>query len=215
MAKRYPPDIWEQIRNEYRAGVLSVRDIAKAFGPDGPTEAAIRSRAKKEGWERDLTDQVRAATRAKLNAAEATPSAGPQEIISAAADRNFKAVQAHMKRLGRLAEIEDKLLDRIERGFADMDVFDETESLVDRVMRAAEAEGKSREMLFAGLFTPEMDRSALLKNLTKCHADLTNAVGKRIQMERQALNIDKPEGDEKAAERFVFEAVFTGEAADA
>lgn len=213
MAKRYPPDIWEKIRNEYRAGVLSVRDIAKASGPDGPTEAAIRSRAKKEGWERDLSEQVRAATRAKLNAAEATPSAKPQEIIAAAADRNFKTVQAHMKSLGRLAEIEEKLLERIERGFVDMDVFDEAEGIVERMAAAAEQEKASAmQMAFAGLFTPEMDRATLLKNLAKCHADLTNSVGKRIQLERQALNLDKPEDKAGTAGGWIFEAILAADA---
>lgn len=213
MAKRYDSDTWEQIRNEYRAGTLSVRDIAKAFGP---TEAAIRSRAKKEAWERDLTDQVRAATRAKLNAAEATPSAKPQEIIAAAADRNFKTVQAHMKSLGRLAEIEEKLIDRIFRGFDDLAVFDEAESIMAR-MQAVEHHTDSKGVgvanLMAALFNPELDRSALLKTLTKCHSDLTTAVGKRIQLERQALNIDKPEDKTGNVGGWTFEAYLSGEPA--
>lgn len=210
MAKRYDNDTWEQIRNEYRAGTLSVRDIAKAFGP---TEAAIRSRAKKDQWERDLTDQVRAATRAKLNAAEALPSAKPQEIIAAAADRNFKAVQSHMKSLGRLAELEEKLLERIERGFADMDVFDEAEGIMERITAATEQpKARQMEMAFAALFTPEMDRATLLRNLTRCVSDVTTAVGKRIQLERQALNIDKPEDKPGNAGGWTFEAILAADA---
>lgn len=219
MAKRYPSDIWEQIRNEYRAGQLSVRDIAKAFQPDGPTEAAIRSRAKKGEngvpWERDLTDQVRAATRAKLNAADALPSAKPQEIIAAAADRNFKAVQAHMKSLGRLAELEEKLFERIERGFADMDVFDEAENIMERITAAIDMpKARQVEMAFAALFTPEMDRATLLKNLTRCVSDVTTAVGKRIQLERQALNIDKADDKPAGVGGWTFEAYLSSEPAN-
>lgn len=207
MAKRYPPDIWEQIRNEYRAGTLSVRDISKTLQPDGPTEAAIRSKAKKEGWERDLTDQVRAATRAKLNAAEATASAKPQEIIAAAADRNFKAVQAHMKSLGKLAEIEEKLLERIGECFADFDRVAEAEDIAVRLeMAMTEENPKYRMAAIASLFAPEELRSGLLKTLTRCYGDLTSAGAKRIQLERQALNIDKPEDNPSGASGWIFEA---------
>lgn len=207
MAKRYDMGTWELIRNEYRAGGLSVRDIAKAHGP---TEAAIRSRARKEAWERDLTDQVRAATRAKQNAAEATPSAGPQEIIAAAADRNFKAIQAHTKRLGRLAEIEEMLIDRIVRGFDDLAVFDEAEGIMERMTAAEQDTPKRAALAMAAMFTPEMDRSALLKNLTRCYSDVTTAVGKRIQLERQALNIDKQE-ESGGGSGWQFEAYLGGE----
>lgn len=208
MAKRYDMGTWELIRNEYRAGVLSVRDIAKEHGP---TEAAIRSRARKENWERDLTEQVRAATRAKLNASEATPSAGPNEIIAAAADRNFKTVQAHMQRLGKLAEFEDLLIVRIVKSLDDLAVFDEAEGIMERMVAAEQGNPKTAALAMTSVFTPEFDRSALLKNITKMYAEVTTAVGKRIQLERQALNIDKLEEKGGTGSGWSFEAVLTGE----
>lgn len=213
MAKRYANDVWEQIMSEYRAGSLSVRALADKHGP---TEAAIRTRAKKEKWERDLTEDVRAATRAKLAKGDPTSSASPSEIIEAASTRNFEAVQGHMKRLGKLAELEDKILEKIERSFADYDAVAAAESIADRVQAALSEEKHSlRVMRMASLLNPEVTRSGLLKNITRNYADLTAAATKRIQLERQALNLDKPEEGDKSADSFVFEAHFGGEAAHA
>lgn len=48
---------WERIEADYRAGILSVREIA---GVQGVSHVAIAKRAKKEGWERDLQGRIRA-----------------------------------------------------------------------------------------------------------------------------------------------------------
>jgi hypothetical protein len=54
--KKRAPD-WERIEADYRAGVLSVREIAAEHGI---TEGAIRKRAKRDDWSRDLAAKVRA-----------------------------------------------------------------------------------------------------------------------------------------------------------
>ena len=64
------PD-WEAIHGLYRAGLLSVRAIAERHGI---SDTAIRSRAKKNGWQRDLTDRVRQAAKAKVVRAEVRTS---------------------------------------------------------------------------------------------------------------------------------------------
>lgn len=46
---------WELIERHYRAGLLSLREIAKE---GGVTEGAIRKRAKKDGWTRNLVRTV-------------------------------------------------------------------------------------------------------------------------------------------------------------
>lgn len=48
---------WERLEADYRAGILSLREIASAHDI---TEGAIRKRAKRDGWERDLTEKVKA-----------------------------------------------------------------------------------------------------------------------------------------------------------
>ena len=49
---------WEAIESAYRAGSLSVRALLILTAQ----ASTIRSRAKKHGWQRDLTEQVKTAT---------------------------------------------------------------------------------------------------------------------------------------------------------
>ena len=49
------PD-WEAIESAYRAGLLSIREIASK---NGITDGAIRKRAKKENWSRDLSEKIK------------------------------------------------------------------------------------------------------------------------------------------------------------
>lgn len=46
---------WERIESEYRAGILSLREIAAR---QGITEGAIRKKAKRLGWPRDLQRKI-------------------------------------------------------------------------------------------------------------------------------------------------------------
>lgn len=48
---------WSAIERDYRAGVKSLRSIA---AENNVTEGAIRKRAKRDGWERDLAQRIKA-----------------------------------------------------------------------------------------------------------------------------------------------------------
>lgn len=56
-AKRPVVD-WEAVEREYRGGILSLREIAELH--PGTNYVAISRKAKKEGWERNLADKIRA-----------------------------------------------------------------------------------------------------------------------------------------------------------
>jgi hypothetical protein len=47
---------WISIEQQYRAGVRSLRDIGAEFGI---TEGAIRKKARKEDWVRDLSEKIK------------------------------------------------------------------------------------------------------------------------------------------------------------
>lgn len=113
------PD-WEAIERAYRAGLLSVRAIGETHGVN---HATILKRAKKEDWKRDLTDQVRAATKQKVTTA--VTSKGNQskvvtdaEIIEEASDQATAVILAHRVGLAQWRSIADKLSDAL----ADMKV---------------------------------------------------------------------------------------------
>lgn len=60
--KNHKPIVdWERIEAFYRAGILSLRQICTEVD-DAVTEAAIRKRAKRDGWTRDLGAKIRQRT---------------------------------------------------------------------------------------------------------------------------------------------------------
>jgi len=64
--KKAAPD-WERIEADYRAGVLSIREIA---AEQGITDTAIRKRAKRDEWVRDLAERIQAKADALVRTAE-------------------------------------------------------------------------------------------------------------------------------------------------
>lgn len=90
------PD-WERIEVDYRAGVLSVREIAKR---QGTSHVLIAKRAKREGWERDLSAKIRAKADdlvAKKTAAhEREPSATQKELTAAVIAENSEQLASVM-----------------------------------------------------------------------------------------------------------------------
>ena len=105
------PD-WEAIERAYRAGSLSLRGIADKYDTN---EGTIRSRAKKHGWLRDLTDQVRAATSGKLSRkASRTDITQPDvredaQIVEEASTEAASIVIAHRADLSQWRAIANKL----------------------------------------------------------------------------------------------------------
>lgn len=113
------PD-WEAIERAYRAGLLSVRAIGEAHGV---SHATILKRGKKEGWKRDLTDQVRAATKQKVTTAVTSSGNQPAmvtdaEIIEEASDQAAAVILAHRTGLAQWRGIAGKLGELL----SDMDV---------------------------------------------------------------------------------------------
>lgn len=62
MARRSDID-WEKIERLYLAGQLTIRQIADE---GGVAPSAITRKAKKDGWSRDLSEAIRARTKAKV-----------------------------------------------------------------------------------------------------------------------------------------------------
>ncbi|MGY2094310.1 hypothetical protein [Pseudomonas simiae] len=128
------PD-WEAIHSLYRAGLLSVRSIAEQHGI---SDTAIRKQAKKLGWSRDLTDQVRAAAKAKVvrtevrtNGSQSEPRTDEQ-IIEEASDQAAAVILAHRSGLAQWRGIADKLSTVL----ADMEVTSDNASDFARSLNA-------------------------------------------------------------------------------
>ena len=105
---------WEAIEREYRAGQLSIREIAKQYKI---TDSAIRQKAKALNWARDLTNQVKAQVHNTLLRTELrTPHARTteREVVDAAAARGVEVILRHRRDCMRLTELRNRLLLRFE-----------------------------------------------------------------------------------------------------
>lgn len=74
------PD-WEAIERDFRAGVLSLREIAATH--PGTNHVAIKRRADREGWTRDLRARIDARAEELVTRAAVTPSATETESVTA------------------------------------------------------------------------------------------------------------------------------------
>lgn len=107
---------WEAIEREYRAGQLSIREIARAHGV---TDTAIRKKARLEGWERALADKVRNAVREKLVRSDGSHSgshpqrANDAEVVKVASERGFGVVTSHRRDLEQLHGLKRVLSTRL------------------------------------------------------------------------------------------------------
>lgn len=127
------PD-WESIEREYRAGMLSVRLIADR---NGVAHNTILKRAKKEGWQRNLSDQVRDAAKEKVTRAVTTVGDHPRlvtdaEIIEEASSMVASVVLAHRVDLNLWRGIAKKLCTAL----AEMDVTEENHDKFARSLNA-------------------------------------------------------------------------------
>lgn len=133
--KKVPTD-WEAIEREYRAGQLSVSEIARQYGI---SHTAINKKAKAEGWVKNLAKQVRETVSARLVSDEVS-KANARETIDAAASRGVEVVRSHRKdiasaraRTERIGAQVERLAERIDTMQPDDPHF---HSLIDTAARA-------------------------------------------------------------------------------
>lgn len=167
---------WEALGVEYRAGAVSVRELARKYDV---SEGAIRKKAKANQWERDLTEKVQERVRSKLVRSEVrtTNARTEAEIIEAAAETAVQVVQIHRRdvRNGRMicarlfAELQDTSANReIIAECIESETQDDTSpTRRNQMMKAISLPTRARAML---------DLSAAMKNL--------------VAVERQAFSLD-------------------------
>jgi predicted DNA-binding protein YlxM (UPF0122 family) len=98
---------WEGIEQDYRAGQFSLHEIAKKHEI---THQAISIRAKRKGWKRDLSRQVKKRLAEKLVTDVVGRPATEEEITEAAAQRAVELIKLHRKDIANLQEQEQKIL---------------------------------------------------------------------------------------------------------
>lgn len=169
---------WEVIEREYRAGQLSIRELARQHGC---TDGAIRKRAKAEGWQRNLASEVRKRVREKLVRTHVR-TCRDADIIEEVAERGAQAVTLMRADIARLRELEQTLI----------------AELVDK--------NKPPQKTWVGQFQGAVVTQTMeltVSERSAAAANLAQVVHKRIALERQALNLDDDEAGAEIAEKIL------------
>lgn len=191
-AAKPAPD-WERIEAEYRAGSLSVREIARQAGV---SDTAIRKRARAEGWERDLTEKVRQSTGAKLvrdlgsRDGSQRERVSDREAIDSAATRQVEVVRQHRHAIGRGRDLTVRLLDELGASTAHVGEM-EAEIIAET---GDDKSGTRRAAMLRAVSLP--GRAAVMR-------DLATAARNWISLERIAFGLVDEVADEPVSVRIV------------
>lgn len=113
---------WNRIERMFRAGLLSISEIGRECNVP---EANIRYHAKKNGWKRDLTAEMRSKTRTKLvenlatvfntdEAVQKLKQATDEQIIEEASRTQVQVVREHQKTLGHGHSLTMRMLNELD-----------------------------------------------------------------------------------------------------
>jgi hypothetical protein len=174
----YGKEVWAEIRREWDAGQISVRDMAQAYGP---SPQAIRKHAVKHKWppRGSLVEQVRKKVETELlssEVVEGVPSPGTAEIVESAAKRGVGIVLRHRKIIARLLGVAETTLTELEEmKVISLDLY------------------KKRRTKEMALLVASLNRAKLDSMRT-----VSQVITQAIPLERQAYSLDKDGGIERA-----------------
>ena len=178
------PD-WERIELDYRAGIKTLRQIADE---NGITHGAINKRAKRDGWERDLSEKIQSKADALVSKALVSKPVSTETKVAERqiVDANAQAVAdvrlAHRRDINRARRLTNALLDELEKQ-TDPDTLVLLDELGE-LLRNPDDKGldKLNDLYRKVIELPE--RSKTMKVLAE-------SLQKLVDMERQAFGMDK------------------------
>lgn len=181
---------WERIELDYRAGIKTLRQIADE---NGITHGAINKRAKRDGWERDLSEKIHAKADVLVSKAAVSSQVSKEARIAEkqVVDANAQAVAdvrlAHRRDIRRARKLTNSLLDELEKQ-TDPDTLVMLAELGD-LLRAPDENGmdKLNDLYQKVISLPE--RSKTMKTLAE-------SLQKLVDMERVAFGMDAKQAPE-------------------
>lgn len=182
------PD-WEAIERAYRAGSLSIRNIAERHGV---SDTAVRKKAKALGWARDLSDQVRKEVRSKLVRGEVRNDQGANceldaEIIEEAAEEGARVVRSHRRDIRKATILANLLMDDL---MTTIQRREEIEEDID-AETSEDNNGMRRASMLAAVGLPSNSKTLF---------QLSSAMKNLQVLERQAYSLDEKEKTDEADE---------------
>lgn len=179
------PADWERIELDYRAGIKTLRQIADEHGI---THGAVNKRAKRDGWERDLSEKIHAKADALVSKAAVSSEVSTDKRLreQAVVDANAHAVAdvrlAHRRDIRRARKLTNALLDELEQQ-TDPETLALLSQLGEMLCNPDEKTGRDKlnELYNAVISLPERSKTMKL---------LAESLQKMVDMERQAFGMD-------------------------
>lgn len=195
---------WAAIERDYRIGQLTMREIARQHEVD---VAAISRKAKKLGWTQDLTAEVKTRTRAALLTKDVNaPSTDVNTALAADLDlavkTNVAIVLNHRSRIRRLSELEETLVGQLKDA---AEKRDEVEEDIE-AHTAGDKNGERRNRMLKAVALPS--HASVLR-------EISTVTKTCIGLERQAFNLDDPEGGSQGEAKQIDKTMTPQEAAEA
>ncbi len=182
------PD-WEAIERAFRAGVLSVREIAAAHEV---SHTAINKRAKRDGWDRDLKAKIKAKADALVSKREVSTEVSSKqteterEIIELNAEVIANIRMAHRGDISRSRRLTNKLLDELESLTDEQGTIKE---LIDQLKDGDHEDGEAMADVLA-----LAKKMSALPARTKTMKELAETLKTLVALERQAYDLDVKQG---------------------
>lgn len=178
------PD-WEAIESAYRAGVLSLREIASQHGI---SDTAIRKRAKKEEWTRDLAAKVKAKAddlvrkrevRAQVRTAN---QISERELVEATAEAIANVRMEHRGDIKRARELANLLFSELSAECTDVEAL----HTLGELMLSPDEKGQDK---LNDLYHKIISMPQRVKSMK----DLSDTLKTLIGLEREAYSIKEDE----------------------
>lgn len=181
------PD-WERIEQLFRAGLLSVREIAAA---SGVSHTAINKRSKAEGWDRDLNAKIKAKADSLVSKREVSKKVSTETlatergIVEANAEVIADIRLAHRGDISRSRRLTNKLLDELEA------LTDEQGTIKELIAQLKDGDHEDGEAMSDMLALA--NKMGALPTRTKTMKELAETLKTLVVLERQAYGLDEKE----------------------
>lgn len=175
------PD-WEAIESAYRAGLMSLREIASQHGI---SDTAIRKRAKKDGWSRDLAAKIQAKAddlvrkREVRTKVRTETSISERELIEATAEVIANVRMEHRGDIRRARELTNTLFDELAGECGDVAALEQ----LGEMMRSPDDKGMDK-------LNDIYHKIISLPSRVKSMKDLSDSLKTLIGLEREAYSIE-------------------------
>ncbi|HDR8973775.1 hypothetical protein [Burkholderia vietnamiensis] len=178
--KKAAPD-WERIEADYRAGLLSVREIAAS---QGISHAAISKRAKRDGWDRDLAKRIQAKAEALVTTRTVTSEVTTERAVNdrVIVEGNAEVIAnirlAHRSDIARSRRLAMALLEELECVTENRELFEQ----LGEMLRSPDERGNDKRN---NLYQKVISSAGRVSSMKQLSETLKTLIG----LEREAYGI--------------------------